>query len=519
MVLAAVPSRLEVRHLLEEVTLERPFWEYYEIFRGQPYSFLLDSARPSTALAKFSFLGGDPDLVYEARRTPGADPSEGAQITVTKRRTLTGATISPPVVENRTADVFDDLAAVYARYEIPRAAIGDTELPLVGGAVGYFAYECNYLIERLPDRGIADLDLPAVCLMFCDRLLAHDHRTGKSYVSAIGRGTTDGEASANAARARDELLDRVRGFEATPATPWVGPSPDAPKVEVEVRAHSDREAYVQIVERAKEHIRQGNCFEVCTTHRLETDFRADAWDLYRELRRINPAPFACYLNLPHAQIVSSSPERFLSLSREGTVETRPIKGTRPRGKSKKEDAALKQDLMSNPKDRAENVMIVDLVRNDIGRVCEIDSVHVPELTVVEEYATVFQLVSTVRGQLRTDRSAIDLIRGAFPGGSMTGAPKVESMKIIDELEPYKRGIYSGAIGYLDFTGSMDFNIVIRTIVVKNGRCYFSVGGAIVSDSDPNDEYQETMDKAAALVRAIEGTLRVTRDSSAQELRP
>ncbi len=512
MAITSVPKKLETHHLLEEVTLARPFWEYYEIFRNEPYSFLLDSARKSETLAKFSFLGGNPELIYEAHRIPGAAPADGAKITVTRRRTETGAELNPPVVENKIADVFEDLDRLFDRHRVERESLGELPIPLIAGAVGYFAYECNYLIEKLPDRGKDDLALPVVTLMFVDRLLAHDHRTGRNYVSTMGRGATAAEAKANAEKYRDELMARVAHHEKHPPEAWVGPDPDAPKVDVTVRAHADKETYIRTVERAKDHIFQGNCFEVCTTHRLEADFGGDPWDLYRELRRINPAPFACFLNLPGAHVVSSSPERFLSLSREGVVETRPIKGTRPRGANKKEDQALKQDLMTNPKDRAENVMIVDLVRNDIGRVCEIDSVHVPELTIVEEYATVFQLVSTVRGQLREDKNAIDLIKSGFPGGSMTGAPKIESMKIIDELEPYKRGIYSGGIGYLDVTGSMDFNIVIRTLVVKDGRCYFSVGGAIVADSDPAGEYQETIDKSAALVRAIEGTLRARQSS-------
>jgi aminodeoxychorismate synthase component I len=497
-------TALVVHHLLEEVTLARPFWEYFEMYRHEPYSFLLDSARRTDALGEFSFLGGDPELIYEARRIPGALPADGAEITLVRRRTEAGAALNPPVVETRIADVFADLSAVCARYRVDPETLGDLPIPLIAGAVGYFAYECNYFIERLPDRGADDLALPAVCMMFVDRLLAHHHRTGRSYVSALGRGATAADAKAAASRHRDDVMKRVAEVDKDPPKAWTGPSADSKKVDVTVHAHADEDAYVRTVERAKAHIYEGDCFEICVSHRLEADFAGDPWDLYRELRRINPAPFACYLNLPEAKVVSSSPERFLSLSREGVVESRPIKGTRPRGATVEEDAALRKDLLTHPKDRAENVMIVDLVRNDLGRVCEFDSVHVPELTVVEEYATVFQLVSTVRGQLRGDRDAIDLIKAAFPGGSMTGAPKIESMKIIDELEPFKRGIWSGAIGYLDVTGAMDLNMVIRTLIVKQGRCYFSVGGAVVSDSDPLGEYTETIDKSRALVRAIEG---------------
>jgi anthranilate/para-aminobenzoate synthase component I len=225
--------------------------------------------------------------------------------------------------------------------------------------------------------------------------------------------------------------------------------------------------------------------------------------LYGALREINPAPFAAWLQLPGFQVVSASPERFLRLGPDRIAESRPIKGTRPRGKDAAEDDRLGQDLANSAKDRAENVMIVDLVRNDLGRVAEIGSVAVPEMQVIEPYATVFQMVSTVQARLREDRDALDLVRACFPGGSMTGAPKIEAMKIIDALEPVKRGVYSGAIGYLDHSGVMDLSIVIRTIVCRDGRAIFGVGGAVVADSDPGAEYQETLDKAAALIAAVE----------------
>ena len=219
------------------------------------------------------------------------------------------------------------------------------------------------------------------------------------------------------------------------------------------------------------------------------------------MRRVNPAPFAAYLKFPEAQVISSSPERFLRLGPDRMAESRPIKGTRPRGATQADDEAIHGELVASPKDRAENMMIVDLVRSDLGRVCKFGTVDVPELTVVEPYATVFQLVSTVRGELDDNRDALDLVRAAFPGGSMTGAPKIEAMKIIDELEPVKRGVYAGAIGYIDFAGTMDLAIAIRLFVAAGGRCYFSVGGAVVADSIPRSEYHETLDKAWALVAA------------------
>jgi para-aminobenzoate synthetase component 1 len=501
---------LEVVHLLEEVKLEQPFWHYYEAYRTEPYSFLFDSARDPEDLGRYSFLGGDPELVFEAKRIPGAPPSHGARISVLRRRTIYGQPLSLPARESWIGDVFAELAQTFEPYRVSRQAHAGSPVPFLGGAVGYLGYECAYLLEKLPDRGTDDLQLPEVCLFFVDCVLAHDHQLGKTYVSAIGRGESSVCAHANAKRALGALRDKIAAFERSSPKKWTGPSDAMRPTTTALHGHADEAAYAETVRRAKEHIFAGDCFEVCTTHRLEASFDGDPWDLYRELRRLNPAPFSCFLSLPWGHVVSSSPERFVRLDTDGIVQSRPMKGTRPRGATREADAATREDLSTNLKDRAENVMIVDLVRNDLGRVCKIDSVHVPELFVVEEYATVFQLVSTIQGQLRSDCNQFDLIKASFPGGSMTGAPKIEAMKIIDELEPYKRGIYSGAIGYFDYAGTVDLNIVIRTIVVKDGRCYFSVGGAVVADSDPVGEYRESMDKARALIRAVENVNRVNR---------
>jgi anthranilate/para-aminobenzoate synthase component I len=236
---------------------------------------------------------------------------------------------------------------------------------------------------------------------------------------------------------------------------------------------------------------------------VERDFRGDPWLLYRALRRINPAPFACYLELPGVVVVGSSPERFLRVGADRRVESRPIKGTRPRGRQAAEDAANRAALERSAKDRAENLMIVDLVRNDLGRVCETGSVAVPELMALEEYASVFQMVSTVTGRLREDCDALDLVRATFPPGSMTGAPKIAAMRLLGRLEPVRRGVYSGAIGYLDVRGGADLSVVIRTLLLRGGRAYLHTGGAVVADSDPRDEWRETLDKARPLLAALD----------------
>jgi aminodeoxychorismate synthase component I len=279
------------------------------------------------------------------------------------------------------------------------------------------------------------------------------------------------------------------------------PAPTPP-----LRSDFDQAGYCNAVEQCRQHILAGDVFEVCLTHRMHTEFGGDPWNLYCRLRESTPAPFAAYLQFGDFQILSASPERFLKLDRDRMAESRPIKGTRPRGSAPAQDAQLREDLATSEKDCAENLMIVDLVRNDLGRVAEIGSVKVPELMVVEEYATVFQLVSTVTARLRPEFDALDLVKACYPGGSMTGAPKIRAMEIIDSLEPVQRGVFSGAIGYLDRGGIMDLNIVIRTLVCQDGRAHFGVGGAVTVDSSPLAEYQETLDKARALARALGAAL-------------
>jgi para-aminobenzoate synthetase component 1 len=246
----------------------------------------------------------------------------------------------------------------------------------------------------------------------------------------------------------------------------------------------------------------GNVYQACLTHRIEQETRDDPWSLYRRLRRTNPAPFASFFELPELAIVGSSPERFVRLSPDRWVESRPIKGTRPRGRHRSEDAWRRRELEHSGKDRAENVMIVDLVRNDLGRVCETGSVEVPELFAVEAYASVFQMVSTIRGRLRADCDVVDLVKATFPPGSMTGAPKLAAMRILDGLEPVRRGVYSGAIGYFDARGGADLAVVIRTILLSGGCAYVHTGGGIVADSDPVAEWRESLDKASPLLAAL-----------------
>jgi len=277
-------------------------------------------------------------------------------------------------------------------------------------------------------------------------------------------------------------------------------------VGIGLRSTFTRRGYLDAVARVRDYIIAGDIFQANLSQRLEAPLEEDPWHLYRRLREVNPAPFAAYLEFDGVYVASASPERFLQLDCTGHVETRPIKGTRPRGISPEHDAALSRALWDSEKDRAENLMIVDLLRNDLSRCCRPGTVRVPELFALEGYRTVHHLVSTVVGELDPGRSAEDLLAAAFPGGSITGAPKVRAMEIIAELEPTRRGLYCGSIGYLSATGAMDTSIVIRTLVAAGGRVTFSVGGGIVADSDPESEYQETLQKAHALITAIAGAV-------------
>jgi para-aminobenzoate synthetase component 1 len=369
------------------------------------------------------------------------------------------------------------------------------------------------MLERLPCTPRPQLGMPDIAFFFHDWVLGRCRRTDRSFLSVLGRGTTSSLARTDAERTRDRLLSVFASFEKatllrSDRAPEQKPSMLVPSHGASLFSASrstavvPRAEYLAKIATAKSHIEAGDAFEICLTHRLEAPFTGDPFALWQELRRTSPSPFAAFLDLPEGAVCSSSPERFLSVDAGRTVESRPIKGTRPRGATPEEDASLAHDLATCAKDRAENAMIVDLVRNDLGRVCRFGSVETPSLFAVEHYATVHQLVSTVRGQLDDGRDAIDVIRASFPPGSMTGAPKIEAMTILQGLEQTERGAYSGALGWIDFSGPLDLSVVIRTIIVKNGRAHLDVGGAIVADSDSVSEYDETMHKARAPLAAL-----------------
>ena len=461
----------------------------FAALRARPYPWLLDSSLPSARLAGWSFAGADPWAVLRVR----ADHCELECL----RAVRPGLAVGRRVLHEDPIELLRALAPPLPESQ-PAAAP-----PFVGGALGYFGYELAARFETLLLRAEDDLGLPDATLLLVDRVLAHDLTSGTTLALGLGFGDELASARANAARAAREL--------ARASDPLLAPASAARQTRSAAGARSlarrppstpDEGRYTKAIERTLEEIAAGNVYQACLTHRLERDFAGDAFALYLALRRRNPAPFACFLELPEVAIIGSSPERFLKVAGEGVVESRPIKGTRRRGSDPVEDARERRALLASAKDRAENLMIVDLVRNDLGRVCELGSISVPELMAVEDYASVFHLVSTVQGRLRRGCDALDALRAAFPPGSMTGAPKLAAMRLLDHLEPVRRGVYSGAIGYLDARGGADLAVVIRTVVLAGGRAYVHAGGGIVADSEPHAEWLETLAKAQPLLEAL-----------------
>ncbi len=486
-----------------------PGWSaLLEELRVAPGLWVLESALQDGRLGRFSFVGARPYATLRMR---------GTRLDWEVHRT-----VRPDLPAARRTRFEDPLTGL--RGLLPEAVELESDaagLPFVGGAVGWLGYELAACIERVAFPGLDDLGLPDASWQLVDRVLAHEHATGRLFACALGFGDAPGPARDRAARGADAFAeDCTRGRVARLGLPAPtealapslhAPGPSAPlsyrdpETGLELGAWFDEATYGKAVELLLERIAAGDVYQANLTHRLEARFEGDPWRLFRRLARHNPAPFAAYLATPEITVVGSSPERFLRLDPDGRVESRPIKGTRPRAAEAARDAALAEALAVSEKDRAENLMIVDLVRNDLGRVYETASIDVPELFAIEPYATVFQMVSTVTGRLRPDRDVVDLLRAAFPPGSMTGAPKIAAMQLLARLEPVRRGVYSGALGYLDARGGADLCVVIRTVLARPGRAWLHVGGGIVADSEPQAEWQESLDKARALLDALAAT--------------
>ncbi len=458
----------------------------FEKLIGDDPGFLLESVEGGERWARWSFVGGRPEFTIEARN--GVTTIHGSDRPV------------PP------GDPLQVLETVVGSLSVPSAAeLGypDDHPPLHSGAVGFLAYDAVRHIEHLPNRPVDDRQLPEMVWQFFGLLAAVDRfRETVHLVRNVFSGGDPGQAyddavldlEAAAARLTAPSHYEVRSrpsFDTRPAA----------------TANMTRGQFEAAVLRAKEHIRQGDAFQIVPSIRLEVDLEVDPFLVYRSLRLVNPSPFMFFVRHEDVAIVGSSPELMVR-ARNGVATSRPIAGTRPRGKTVADDEALETELLSDPKERAEHVMLIDLARNDLGRVCEFGSVHVDDLMVIERYSHVMHIVSGVSGKLRGDVGPVDVLRATFPHGTVSGAPKVRAMEIIDDLEPTARGPYAGAVGYVDFSGNLDTAIALRTMVAANGKAWVQAGAGVVADSDPSAEYEECMNKAAAALAAVEAARNV-----------
>jgi anthranilate synthase component 1 len=453
-----------------------PVGAHLRLARGAKYSFLLESVEGGENIARYTFVGANPSEVFRAR---------GRQCSIESGAKRTQ-------LEGNPVDHLRRLTRRYRPVRLPGLP------PLIAGAIGYFAYDMVRLIERIPARGRDDMDLDDCVMMFYLGLVAFDHVQHRVWiirnVFTEGPGTLREKYDAAVAEIRRtrRVLDRPLPLKRS--VPLSRP--------LRVRSNMSKSQFTAAVRKTKEYIRAGDAFQIVLSQRLEARTPADPFEIYRALRVVNPSPYLYFLRLNDVSVVGSSPEMLVKVQGRDAYY-HPLAGTRPRGRDEAEDRNLEAELLADPKERAEHVMLVDLGRNDLGRVCEYGSVKPERLMFVERYSHVMHIASSLHGRLREGVDCFDTLMACFPAGTLSGAPKVRAMEIIDELEPTRRGIYGGAILYLDFSGNLDSCIGLRTLVAKNGNVYVQAGAGIVADSVPETEYQETLSKARALIRALE----------------
>lgn len=459
--------------------LETPL-SFFKRLERDRYAFLLESVEGSERWARYSFLGTYPVRIFKAR---------GQRIEITEN----GRTNS--FVSDSPLELLQELLKDYQPVAVPGVP------PFFGGALGYVAYDAVERFHEIVNKKKDPLGVPEVFFLFVQTLIAFDNlkHTIKIIDNVRLKEKTNLRKAYNQAIARirkviSSLQKKPRGIE--PRELHEGPGKHR------FRSNLTRAAFQNAVIRAKNYIRAGDIIQVVLCQRLETQTTTDPFEIYRALRYINPSPYMFYLELDDLRVIGSSPETMVRLTGD-TIELRPIAGTRRRGSTSEEEQALEADLLGDPKERAEHIMLVDLGRNDVGRVAEIGTVEVNELMAIERYSHVMHIVSNIRGKLRADKTPFDLFVSAFPAGTVSGAPKIRAMQIISELEPQKRGLYAGAIGYFGYNGNLDTCIVIRTIVMKGKNVFINAGAGIVADSNPETEYQETLNKAHAMFRAVE----------------
>jgi len=428
----------------------------------EPWSMFLDSAHPETDVGRYDIIVSRPLVTLE---------------------TFGDVTHIVEIDKSKKTSSKEDPFLLVKQY------LGDKDknlsgLPFCGGALGYFAYDLGRKIETLPEISIQDINMPEMAIGIYDWAVIVDHHVRRAWLASFCRfEKTEKIWSELQELFSSNAVDNERKYQ----------------IKTDVESNMSKEEYTKAFDRIKNYILDGDCYQVNLAQRFSAKFEGDSWAVYLKLRQLNPAPFSAYINIPSGTVLSSSPERFLLVT-GNQVETKPIKGTKHRSVFAYEDKALAASLLESEKDRAENLMIVDLLRNDISKSCDSGSVLVPKLFSLETYATVHHLVSTISGRLSKGKHALDLLRDCFPGGSITGAPKHRSMEIIEELEPHRRSVYCGSIAYIGFDGNMDSNICIRTLVKYENKLYFHAGGGIVWDSKADAEYKECFDKAAALLK-------------------
>ena len=441
-----------------------PVSAFLKLEKDRSYAFLLESVEGGERIARYSFLGGDPFLIKRYR-------------------------------DGLPADFMQNLRATMDRFKsvkLPNLP------PFTGGAVGYFGYDMIRTVEDIPKRGIDDLGVDDAVLMFYKTVLAFDHLRHQIHI--ISNVIVDDSQEPMDIQYQ-KAVEEISQIEALLRAPLEIPPATRREGEVAVRSNFQKKDYLDAVVKAKEYIAAGDIFQVVLSQRFEVDLRASPFEIYRALRIVNPSPYMYFLKTPETTIVGSSPEMLVRV-REREVEYRPIAGTLPRGASEEEDESNAERLQSDEKERAEHIMLVDLGRNDLGRVSQYGTVRVEDLMFIERYSHVMHLVSSLRGKLRAGIDRWDALMACFPAGTVSGAPKVRAMEIIDEMEPTKRGVYAGAIMYADFSNNLDSCIAIRTLVVRGNKGYIQAGGGIVADSVPENEYMETVNKSKALIRAL-----------------
>jgi anthranilate synthase component 1 len=467
--------------IFEEIhfDMETPLSAFRKIDDGKS-SFLLESVEGGEKWGRYSFLGSGSSHLFRSKREEFEILRKGEVL----RKGRSKDPLRP----------LQDLMGIYH-------PVSNNDLPpFSGGAVGYLGYDVVRAFETIPDHLPQDIDIYDCSFMITDTLLAFDNLRKK--IKVIFNVFLDGrqpveEAYREAQDKIQSIIERLRRNDPpgrNPSPPSENPPP--------LRSNFSKEDYMKVVERAKEYIRAGDIIQVVPSQRFSTEIHCEPFDIYRALRSINPSPYLFYLKMNGTTLMGSSPEVMVRLKGK-QIELRPIAGTRPRGKTKVEDLILERDLLSDEKETAEHIMLVDLGRNDVGRVSEIGSVKVTELMTVEKYSHVMHIVSNVQGTLAPGKNVFDVLRAAFPAGTVSGAPKIRAMEIIEELEPSRREFYAGAVGYFSFLGNMDTCITIRSILIKDGKAYVQAGGGVVADSDPEKEYEETLHKAQAVFKAIE----------------